>query len=281
MVTSKAKGAGRGARLMILLGIVAPLRLAEAQIDYRNLDDDRPTLIEDAYPAERFAFEFLAPWRYGRDRHGGTVHAFIPEIEYGILLNAHVGLKLPIAGVGSDEGRDWGISGLRLFALYNFNTESRGLPALSVRSDATFPVGSLAGEGTRVSVKAIATRSWGRHRLHLNGAYTFGPEGRLGAAEAAHKWWYGAAVDRTLYRRSILLVGEAYALRAASSEPVQVNASLGMRYQVTPYLVFDTGIARRLRRAAGPDFEVTVGFSRAFAITGLLPTRRVPAGADR
>ena len=262
-------------------GLIVLPALASAQIDYRNLDDDRPTLMEDAYPIERFAFEFLAPWRYGRDRHGGSVHAFIPEIEYGILRNAQLGLKLPIAGAGTEGGRDWGISGLRLFALYNFNTESRGLPALSIRSDATFPVGSLAGEGTQVSVKAIATRSWGRNRLHLNGAYTFGPERRLAATEAAHKWWYGAAVDRTLYRKSVLLVGEVYALRAVSSEPVQVNASIGIRYQVTPYLVFDTGIARRLRRAAGPDYEVTVGFSRAFAIPGLLPTRHSPAGADR
>lgn len=283
--SKQMKTAPRGwsSRFLAATGLLLSPALASAQIDYRNLDDDRPTLIEDAYPAERFAFELLVPWRYGRDRHGGSVHAFIPEIEYGILRNAQLGLKLPIAGArgGADGGRDWGLSGLRLFALYNFNTESRVLPALSLRSDLNFSLGSLAGEGTRVSVKAIATRSWGRNRLHLNGAYTFGPEGRLAAAEAAHKWWYGAAADRTLYRQSILLVGEVYALRSSSSEPTQVNASVGMRYQVTPYLVFDAGVARRLRRANGPDYEVTVGFSRAFAIPGLLPTRRSPAGADR
>ncbi len=245
--------------------------LGWAQIDYRNLDDDRPTLIEDAYPVERYAFEFLAPWRFGRDRHGGSTHAFTPEIAYGILRNAQLGLKLPIAGASTPDGRDWGVSGLRLSGMYNFNTESRVFPAVSIRSDATFPVGSLAGEGTRVSVKAIATRSWGRNRLHLNGAYTFGRDRRLGAAEAAHKWWYGAAVDRTLYRQSVLLIGEVYALRSISADPIQVNASVGLRYQVTPYLVFDTGIARRLRKAAGPDYEVTAGFSRAFAIPGLMP----------
>ena len=30
-----------------------------AQIDYRNLDDDRPVVTEDAYPVERYAFELL------------------------------------------------------------------------------------------------------------------------------------------------------------------------------------------------------------------------------
>lgn len=246
----------------------------QAQIDYRNLDDDRPTLIEDAYPVERFAFEFLTPWRFSRDRAGGSTHAFVPELAYGLFPNTHLGLKLPIAGTSTTGGRDWGIAGLRVFALYNFNTESRFLPALSLRSDATFPVGSLAGEGTRVSVKAIATRSWGQTRFHLNGAYTFGKDRPLGAAEPANKWWYGGAVDRTLYRQSVLMIGEIYALRALSAEPVQVNASVGLRVQLTPYLVFDAGVARRLKKSAGPDFELTAGFSRAFAIAGFMPRGR-------
>lgn len=251
---------------------MAQASVGRAQIDYRNLDDDRPTLIEDAYPAERYAFEFLAPWRFSRDRSGGTLYAFIPEIEYGLFRNAHLGVKLPVAGVrDAAGGRDWGVSGLRLFALYNFNTESRVLPALSLRSDVTFPVGSLAGEGTRVSVKAIATRSWGRSRLHLNGAYTFGRDRPLAAVEAANKWWFGAAVDRTLYRSSVLIIGEVYALRSVSAEPTQVNASLGFRVQLTPYLVFDAGIARGLKKEVGPDLELTAGFTRAFAIAGLIP----------
>lgn len=245
---------------------------AVAQIDYRNLDDDRPALVEDAYPIERFAFEFLAPWRYRREHGGGSVHAFTPEIEYGLLRNAQLGLKLPIAGAANGDHRDWGVSGLRLFALYNFNTESRWLPAVSLRSDIVLPLGSLAGDGTRVSVKGIATRSWGRNRLHLNGAYTFGRDRPQAAAEPANKWWAGVALDRTLFRQSVLLVGEVYALRATNSLPVEVNASVGLRYQLTPYLVGDLGAARRLK-AQGPDYEITLGFSHAFAIPGLISTK--------
>jgi hypothetical protein len=252
--------------------LVAP-GVAIAQTDYRNLEDDRPALIEDAYPIERHAFEFMAPWRYGRDQDGGNSHAFVPEIEYGILRNAQLGIKLPFAGTSTDAGRDWGISGLRVFGLYNFNTESRVLPAFALRTDATLPVGSLAGDGTRVTVKGIATRSWGRSRIHLNGAYTFGRDRPLGAAEPANKWWYGVATDRTLFRQSTLLLAEVYALRSLAAEPVQVNASIGLRHQLTPYTVVDFGIARRLR-AVGPDYEVTIGFSRAFAIAGLIGLRR-------
>lgn len=259
---------------MVAAGLlVAGPSAGHGQIDYRNLDDDRPTLIEDAYPAERFAFEFQAPWRFSRDRTG-NLHSFVPELAYGMFRNMHLGLKLPIAGLSEPGGREWGISGLRLIALYNFNTEGRFLPAFSLRSDVSFAVGSLAGEGTRVTFKGIATRSWGRYRIHLNGAYTPGQDRPLAATEGANKWWAGAAFDRTLYRRSILVIGEVYALRSVSAEPVQVNASIGLRAQVTPYLVFDAGIARRLKKTTGPDLELTAGFSRAFAVAGLLPTWR-------
>jgi hypothetical protein len=252
-----------------LLGLPAG---AHAQLDYRNLDDDRPTLIEDAYPVERYAFEFLAPWRYSRHRGNGGVHSFVPELEYGLLRNFQLGLKLPVARAETANGYEWGISGFRVFSLYNFNTEGRWLPALALRGDAVFPVGSLAGEGTRFTAKAVATRSWGQTRIHLNGAYTFGSDRPLAAADAAHKWWLGAAVDRTLYRQSMLLVAEVYALRPASSEPVELNASIGLRYQWTPVMVFDLGVARRLR-STGPNHEITLGISRAFAVAGMLPNR--------
>lgn len=257
---------------LLIAALLAIPAGAHAQLDYRNLDDDRPTLIEDAYPVERYAFEILAPWRYARARGTGGVHAFVPEIEYGLFGNFHLGLKLPIARAETLDGHEWGISGLRVFGLYNFNTESHWLPALALRADASFPFGSLAGEGTRFTAKAIATRSWGRSRIHLNGAYTFGSSRPLAAADAAHKWWVGGAVDRTLYRQSLLLIAEVYALRPATSEPVELNASLGMRYQWTPLMVFDLGVARRLR-STGPNYEITMGISRAFALAGLLPGR--------
>ena len=69
--------------------------------------------------------------------------------------------------------------------------------------------------------------------MHLNGAYTFGRDRPLGIAESANKWWAGVAFDRTLYRHSMLVIGEVYALRSVSAEPVQVNASLGVRVQLT------------------------------------------------
>ena len=251
-----------------LLGSATPLA---AQIDYRNLDDDRPVVTEDAYPTEFRAFEFLLPYAFERARGGGDVHALIPEIEYGILRNAAIGVKLPIAAVVPGGADEWRVSGGRIFALYNLNTEGRRLPAFSARADLLLPIGSLGGRSSRVGLKAIATRSWGRMRLHGNAAWTLGSDPRPAAVEAGPRWSYSLAADRTLFRQSTLLIGEVVALRPIPGAPVQVNAGVGLRYQWTPTSVIDAGLRRRIRDATGPDLAVTLGFSHAFAFTGLMP----------
>jgi hypothetical protein len=257
--------------LAVLSVAAAPLG---AQIDYRNLDDDRPTRIEDAYPVERYAFELLIPYTLERERGGATVHASGLELEDGLLPNAQIGVKAPLAVVRTGGTTTTGLSGLRVFVLYNFNTESLVLPAFALRTDVTFPVGSLGGSDTHVTAKGIATRSFGRTRLHLNGAYSFGPDGTPAVVEAAERWWYGAALDRTLFRQSLLLVGEVYALRVLKSAPTEVIASLGLRWQWRPTAVIDLGVARRLRQNVGPDYAITIGISNAFAIPGLVPRGR-------
>lgn len=250
---------------------LAAARAARGQIDYRNLDDDRPTFVEDAYPVEAYAFELITPYLFKRGREGTLVHASVLEIEYGLVRNGHVGLKAPVAAVREGGSTHWGLSGLRVFLLYNFSTESPLLPALSLRGDASFPVGSRAASHARASVKAIATRSFGRSRLHINAAYAFGPEGRPAAVESLPRWWYGAALDRTLFRESLLFIGEVYALREEDAGPLEVNASAGLRVQWRPTAVIDVGVSRRLRADTGPDFALTVGITSVYAIGALVP----------
>ncbi len=257
--------------LVLLTGLHTPLA---AQIDYRNLDDDRPVLTEDAYPVERYAFEFLLPYTFEDDRGGGQVHAVVPEVEYGIIRNGQFGIKAPLARIRAAGDAEYGLAGLRLFGLYNLNSEGRVLPALSARADLLVPVGSLGGDATRVGLKAIATRSWGRTRIHANAAWTFGEETGLAVVEPGHRWSYSVAMDRTLFRQSLLLVGEVAARRAVKGAPVEVNGAVGARYQWTPTTVVDVGFRRRLRRDAGPDLAVTFGLSHAFALPWLMPRGR-------
>jgi hypothetical protein len=125
-----------------------------------------------------------------------------------------------------------------------------------------------------VTVKGIATRSFGRTRLHLNGAVRLGRDAPGAVVEGVERWWYGAALDRTLFRQSVLLIGEVYASREIEAAPVEVNASLGLRWQWRPTAVIDLGISRGLRKGLGPDYALTVGVSNAFAIAGLMPGGR-------
>jgi hypothetical protein len=163
------------------------------------------------------------------------------------------------------------LAGLRVFALYNFNTESRWLPALSLRTDVGLPVGSLAGDGARVAAKVVATRSWGRTRAHVNLARGFGSEDALAMAEPLARWNASLAVDRTFFRSSMLLIGEIATAETARGTPASVNASLGGRWQWTPTLVLFAGISRRLRTGRGPDFGLTLGLAHAFAVRALMP----------
>lgn len=258
--------------LLLSLGLglgLAPGRVA-AQIDYRNLDDDRPVATEDAYPIERYAFEALLPYAFEREADGATHHVAIPELTWGLLRNAQWGVKVPLVARREAGGTDWGVASVRTFALYSLNTEGRWLPALAVRGDVQFPVGTLGGDATRAGVKLIATRSWGRTRLHANASWGVGDEGGLAAAEPVARWSHSVAVDRTLFRQSLLVLGEVQVRRLVADRPVEVNAGLGVRWQWTPTLVLDTGVRRRLR-ADGPDVGVTLGLSHAFALRGLMP----------
>jgi hypothetical protein len=265
--------APRAVALPAVVIALIPAGSLAAQIDYRNLDRERPVATEDAYPVERHAFELLLPLRSERERDGSRLHMVPLEIEYGVFDNTQIGLGLPLAALDRPErDTEWGIAGLDLFGLYNFNTEGPALPALSVGADLSFPVGSLAGEDVAFTLRGIATRSWGVTRLHLNAARSFGSDGGAGVA-LAPRWSVGLAADRTLFRRSLLLVGELLTRRSARGAPVEVNGAIGARYQLNPTLVLDAGIARRLRADAGPDYDLTIGLSHAFGLAWLMPGR--------
>jgi hypothetical protein len=255
------------------LSLAVPARSLTAQADYRNLDRERPVATEDAYPVERHAFELVVPFRSERERAGDRLHLLPLEIEYGIFDNAQIGVSLPLAVDDPNESdSEWGLAGLSLLGLYNFNTEGPVLPALSLAADMALPVGSLAGDEPRFGLRVIATRSWGLTRVHFNAVRSFGSEDQLGV-EFAPRWSYGLAVDRTLFRSSVLLVGELLTRRATQEAASEVNAAAGLRYQLSPTLVLDAGIARRLRSDAGPDYDLTIGLSHAFGLSWLMPGR--------
>jgi hypothetical protein len=89
----------------------------------------------------------------------------------------------------------------------------------------------------------------------------------------APRWGFSLAVDRTFFRQSLLVVGELLTQRVVRGTAVEVNAAIGARYQLSPTLVLDAGVGRRLRTDVGPDYDLTIGLSHAFALSGLMPGR--------
>lgn len=249
-----------------------------AQIDYRNLDEGRPVQTEDAYPVERHAFELVLPYEYEKERGPVSTHLVAPELAYGIAANAMLGMAVPFAALDGGAGAEteWGFGGPRLFALYNFNTESPALPAFALRADASLPIGNLGGDEIRGSLTAIATRSWGRTRAHLNATLGLGADGGTSGDPAVHAipaWRASAALDRTFLRRSLLLIGELTLTEASGESDTEIGVATGARVQLTPTLVFDAGIERRLTNRAGADIGFTLGLTHAFALAGLMPAR--------
>jgi hypothetical protein len=264
---------------LVALALVGPAALA-AQTDYRNLDDGHPSAIEDAYPVEYKAFELALSYAYERGE-GVRLHRTTPELVWGALPGLEVGASLGLAALTAPADRS-GLAGARGFLLYNFFNEARHLPAVSLRGDLSLPVGSLGGDGARGQLKLLATRSAGRWRLHGNVAYGFGDPTRPSTADPLPRWSAGAALDRTLFRQSLLLVGDVAASALTRTTPTAVTAGAGLRWQWKPTLVLDAGFRRRLT-SEGPDIALTVGLSHAFgfASTPRPHPDRPPASTER
>ena len=86
----------RAAVLLLLPATVA------AQVDYRNLDDERPVTTEDAYPVDRYALEIMMPFSFQSDRASST-YLVSTEIESGLFDNGMAGLKLPVGALSSSR----------------------------------------------------------------------------------------------------------------------------------------------------------------------------------
>ena len=125
-----------------------------------------------------------------------------------------------------------------------------------------------------LGLKAIATRSWGALRAHANASVT--PTSDEPGPAAEPEWSASLAVDRTFFRSSLLMLGELGVLQEPGVAATEAAVAAGVRYQLTPTLVLDAGLRRRLG-SAGPDLGVTVGVAHAFGLAALHPHAPPPA----
>ena len=236
-----------------------------AQTDFRNLDEGRPTHTEDALPVDRYGFELVLPYALQAEDET-RLHLTTPELVYGVRPGGEVGLALPLAALDEVGGTTWALAGARLFALQNLVGEGPAAPALALRADLSLPVGGFGGDDPVLSLKAIGTRSWGPIRAHANASVT--PTSDEPGPAAEPEWSAGLAVDRTFFRSALLVLAELSVLEEPGADATEATVAAGARYQLTPTLVLDGGLRRRLG-SAGPDLGITVGLSHAFGLASL------------
>ncbi|MBV9880908.1 MAG: hypothetical protein JO180_10460 [Gemmatirosa sp.] len=259
-------------RALALLASVVPA-YARAQTDYYDTDAGRPVRIEDASAIPRRAFELqAAPLRLERAAHGVYRWGLEPEIAYGVLPRTQLEIGAPLVYVDARPGRHLaGLAGVDVSLLHALNVETR-LPALAVRADVLLPAGPLGPDRARPSVTGLLTRTFRAVRVHANAQVTLGSasDDRTDATVETSRWLAGAAVDHTFPLRSMLVTGEVYARRPLrDGAPVEWNAGVGSRYQLTPRWAVDGGLARRLTGGRTGDdraWMLTAGGAFAFGL---------------
>jgi hypothetical protein len=228
---------------------------AAAQTDYYNTDAGRPLRVEDAYPIERRAIEVTAaPLLLERLAPGWYAGELEPQLAIGIARRTQLEIGVPVTfAEGMGRPLRARMTGVELSVLHNLNVETT-IPALAVEAAALLPVGSHSANRTVLAAKAIATRGFGPYRMHLNGGYTFGSEDVIAddhpePALAPHfsRWMAGLAIDRAVPLRSLLLGIELVAEQPMhAADPLQWTIGGGWRYQLTPRIVVDAGMGRRV-----------------------------------
>lgn len=279
----------RRASWPLLLSFVATP--VAAQTDFYNTDRGRPLRTEDAVVIERRAIELQAvPVTASRAGRGISSLGIAPSIAFGLLPRTQLEIGFPLESRDdlSQPGPSRGLAGVELEMLHQLNIESRALPAFAVGAGVHLGAGALAPSRSLGTVRALATRTLGWGRVHLNGAYTLGEALATtdpGADEAA-RWEAGLAVDHTFFFRSLLAGAEVVARTPMTpGASTQWEAGVGVRHQLSPRLAVDAGVRRQLA-SGGPNWGFTFGGAYAFArgwrapAAAGAPDRRAVGSAD-
>ena len=249
-------------RALLLSVLLLSASVPAFAIDHKNLDEGRPTRLDDAYAIATGDIELETGLGLTLGRRGAARGAFPIEILYGALPNLQLGLGSTLMtdprGV---EGPDKS-GNLRLGALYNFNQETLTVPAFGVRLDVGMPTG-VAAESVTVKAKGIVTRSIERLSLHFNAAYEFVTDPRRDERSGHYELVLGASypVGAPQYTRATLVADLFTEQGVRRREDNTVGAELGLRYQVTSRWVWDVGV--------GTDFAGPRDRNRFFFTTGV------------
>lgn len=250
----------------VLAGIVlAPAPTPAA--DHRNLEEDNPITVEDAFVIAFRSIEQQPVFRYERGGERGEVFTLEPELKWGFMKNAQVEIAAPLF-IGSGD-RD-GSGNLKVEALYNFNLESLLVPATALRVGFEFPSGEDAS-GVDSTVRWIFTKGFARGRAHLNAGFT--NIGEPGPRERAYVYQMVLGADHpadfgvlpiAVGLDNLVMVDVVVQRAALDQEDPLVLAEAGLRHQVNPWMLLTFGMGLGIAGET-PDVQVTVGYQYTFA----------------
>lgn len=110
--------------------------------DHLNLEHGVPLEVEDAYVSPYMNREFHSYLLYDRLPDNKDKLMFVPRLELGVLRNFQVDIATPFEFGDREEKQSRNID---VEGLYNFNQESRFLPAVALGGGVFVPT----GEGMR------------------------------------------------------------------------------------------------------------------------------------
>ena len=241
--------------------ITATAGVAEA-IDHKNLDEGRPVRIEDAYPIAQHEISVETGAGFALLNRGPARGVFPVEVLYGALPNLQVGLGSLLFTDPHDIDDRPKSGDLRASALYNFNQETLTLPAFAAKLSVTAPTG-VDGHGWDIELKGIVTKSVDRLSFHLNGAYEFLTGSTRTERDGRYELALGASypIGAPTFTRATLVADVFADQPSTRGESMIVGTEVGLRYQLTPSIVWDVGI--------GTEFAGPASRSSFFATTGL------------
>ncbi len=228
--------------------------------DHRNLEEGFPTRTEDAYPIAFKALEFQAGASYEYEGDDKThVGEFEPELKWGFMKNAHLGLGTPLTW--RENGDHTNNGDIEIEGFYNFNVETQSLPAFALKTSVTAPSG-VDSRGVDFQLLGILTRGWGQNRLHFNGGYTRN-NGRE-SGERADLYTFGIGFDRPI-DLDHLFVAELFVDQAPKKaiDPL-FSYTLGLRKQLNPWSVLAFGLGGGFGAPEAVDFKATLAYQLGF-----------------
>ncbi len=235
-------------------------------IDHKNLDERRPLRLEDAYAIADGEIAIEVGAGFSLPHRGSTQGIFPIEILFGAYPNLQVAIGTTLSTDPNDVEDRPKSGDLRASVLYNFNQETISIPALALKLGLDTPTG-VGAQGFGVELTGIVTKSIERLSLHFNAGYEFLIAGGQGERDGRYKFAVGASypVGAPQFTRATI-VGDVFAEQSARhGDATIVGTEIGVRYQLTPRIVWDVGLGTEF---AGPahrsDFYLTTGFSVGF-----------------